>query len=107
MEQLLSPIHETVAPFGFDGAIQAMEAGHKVARDGWNGKDMWVCKGDGFPCLPAANFWNRHTRAFAEANGGFADVLPYLILKTADGKILMGWLASQTDMLAKDWRIVP
>ena len=27
-------------------------------------------------------------------------------MKTATGEILMGWLASQTDMLAEDWRIV-
>jgi hypothetical protein len=24
-------------------------------------------------------------------------------MKTADNKILQGWLASQTDMLAEDW----
>ena len=107
MERLISPIYEVVSPFGFDGALQAMEAGHKVAREGWNGKGMWICKGEGNPSLPADKFWNPHTRAFAEQNGGFAEVLPYLILKTADGKILMGWLASQTDMLAKDWRVVP
>jgi len=27
-------------------------------------------------------------------------------MKTATGEILMGWLASQTDMLADDWTIV-
>jgi hypothetical protein len=27
-------------------------------------------------------------------------------MKTATGEILMGWLASQTDMLAEDWAIV-
>jgi hypothetical protein len=31
------------------------------------------------------------------------EVLPYIIMKTADDKILMGWLASQSDMLAEDW----
>lgn len=109
MEQLVSPIFETVSPFGFDGAIQAMEAGHKVAREGWSGEgwDMWICKGDGHPALPAYKFWNRHTLAFAEENGGTAEVLPYLILKTGDGKIQMGWSPSQRDALAKDWRVVP
>jgi hypothetical protein len=91
----------------FGEALRAMKAGTKVARSGWNGKGMWICRGDGQENLPADKFWNKHTRAFAEANGGHADVLPYLIMKTADGKILMGWLASQTDMLAEDWEIVP
>jgi hypothetical protein len=27
-------------------------------------------------------------------------------MKTADDKILMGWLASQTDMLSTDWCIL-
>lgn len=33
-------------------------------------------------------------------------VLPCITMKTADNAILMGWLASQTDMLAEDWAIV-
>jgi len=27
-------------------------------------------------------------------------------MKTADNKILNGWLASQTDILAEDWTII-
>jgi hypothetical protein len=27
-------------------------------------------------------------------------------MKTADNKILTGWLASQTDMLSEDWVLV-
>lgn len=92
--------------FGFDVALQQMKLGYRVQRIGWNGKGMWICKGNGHPELPAEAFWNPHTKAFAESQGGFADVLPYLIMKTADNKILMGWLASQTDMLAEDWQIV-
>lgn len=87
----------------FSWALIQMKYGLKVRRTGWNGKGMWVCLGKGQTSLPAEKFWNVHTRAFAEANGGFADVLPYIIMKTADNKVLMGWLASQTDMLAEDW----
>jgi len=91
--------------FSFSMALDAMKGGHKVCRQGWNGKGMWICKGQGHPALPAEQFWNEHTKAFAESNGGTAEVLPYLIMKTADNKILMGWLASQSDMLAEDWMI--
>ena len=31
--------------------------------------------------------------------------LPYIYMKTADDN-LVPWLASQTDMLAEDWKIV-
>lgn len=90
----------------FSEALSLIKLGYKVARVGWNGKGMWICYGQGNKECPASQFWNSHTRAFAEANGGKAEVLPYLIMKTADNKILMGWLASQTDMLADDWGIV-
>lgn len=90
----------------FGDAIKAMALGDKVARLGWNGKSMWICRGDGQDNLPADKFWNKHTNKFAVENGGFADVLPYYIMKTADGKILMGWLASQSDMNATDWEII-
>jgi hypothetical protein len=60
----------------------------------------------GSPALPAANFWSPCNKAFAEQNGGTAEVLPCITMKTAGGKILMGWLASQTDMLSDDWGIV-
>lgn len=90
----------------FGLAIEAMKRGEKVARAGWNGKGMWICLGVGHPSLPSGDFWNPHTRAFAMDNGGAAPVLPYVIMKTAAGEILMGWLASQSDMLAEDWQIV-
>lgn len=35
-----------------------------------------------------------------------ATALPSITMKTATGEILVGWLASQTDMLADDWVIV-
>lgn len=91
----------------FGLAIEAMKKGLKVARAGWNGKGMWVAIS--YPkdkMLKAEGFWNQHSRKFAEENGGQAEVLPTIIMKTADGKILMGWLASQTDMLVEDWQIV-
>jgi len=90
----------------FGLAIGAMKFGKRVRRSGWNGKGMWICQGQGHPALEASSFWNPHTRAFAEDHGGTAEVLPYIIMKTADDKILMGWLASQSDMLADDWQVI-
>lgn len=90
----------------FGLAIEAMKLGHKVARRGWNGKGMWVTMSPGAKALPAERFWAPHNRAFAEANGGAADVQPYLTMKNAQDQIQMGWSATQSDMLAEDWEIV-
>jgi hypothetical protein len=93
----------------FGHAIRCMEAGNRVQRDGWNGKNMWIAISglEGPRSVIATNFWSKHASDYAREIGGAALVLPCIIMKTATGEILMGWLASQSDMLAKDWRIVP
>lgn len=93
--------------YNFGQAIEALKAGKRVAREGWNGKGMWLALSPGAKDLQADKFWAGPNREFAEQNGGVADVLPCVTMKTADGKVLMGWLASQTDMLAEDWLVVP
>lgn len=57
--------------------------------------------------------WRRHRFRLVTANaeharqsGGTATVLPSITMKTATGEILMGWLASQSDMLATDWVVL-
>jgi hypothetical protein len=89
----------------FGQAIEAMKVGKKVARAGWNGKGMYLW------LLPAANVkaeWckEEHLKALAEQNGGEIECLGSIRMKTADNKVLTGWLASQTDMLSDDWVIV-
>lgn len=98
--------YRPVTAMTFGLAIEAMRKGHKVARAGWNGAGQWIALGAGNPATPADVFWNKHTRQFAEDNGGTAAVRPYLILKTAQNDILMGWAPSQSDVLAEDWQIV-
>lgn len=90
----------------FGLAIEALKLGFRVARRGWNGKGMWLAYSPGTKALPAEKFWAGANRDYAKANGGAADVLPCITMKTATGEILMGWLASQTDMLAEDWEIL-
>lgn len=91
----------------FGLAIEALKLGKRVARAGWNGKGMWLALSCGETReIEAASFWSEHNRDHAIAQGGKAKVLPSITMKTATGEILMGWLASQTDMLADDWSIV-
>lgn len=93
----------------FGQALEALKAGQKVARAGWNGKGMWLSlSGDSAHTryVDQDKFWSKHNSDFAVQQGGAARVLPCITMKTADDAILMGWLASQTDMLAEDWRVV-
>ena len=89
----------------FGQAIEALKQGERITRMGWNGKGMYLF------LLPAATvpIKNIHTeplRSIAEANGGTVECLPAIRMVTADGKVLTGWLASQTDILAEDWNTV-
>jgi hypothetical protein len=69
----------------FGGAIRVLKSGGRVAREGWNGKGMWL----------ALQVPDAHSKMS----------LPYIYMKTVDDK-LVPWLASQTDMLAEDWLLV-
>lgn len=103
---------EVVGPatssLGFGDAIRALKAGERVCRSGWNGKGMWLSLSGPLEgrIIPASGFWSSNNRDYAEANGGLAKVLPCITMRTATGEILMGWLASQSDMLSNDWEIV-
>ena len=92
----------------FGMAIEAMKRGKKVARAGWNGKGMWLCVplNDGPKHVSMDGIWGEPNKDYAGLIGGTVKVMPYVSMKTADGSIVMGWLASQTDMLAEDWQIV-
>ncbi len=73
----------------FGDAIEALKAGKRAARSGWNGKGMWL--------------------ALVRVGGDFLDGLPVqdcIGMRTADAKFQPGWLASQADMLASDWAVV-
>ena len=92
----------------FGMAIEAMKQGKKVARAGWNGKGMWLCIPlvEGPREVPSTVIWGKPNTKYAVENGGSVKVMPYITMKAADGSIVIGWLASQTDMLSDDWVIV-
>lgn len=85
----------------FGEAIAALKAGSKVARAGWNGKGMWLCLMPGFVVQEP----NERTRAHGITDAFHCDA--YIVMWTAQGTWQPGWLASQADMLAEDWNIVP
>lgn len=108
-EQFEQAYRETSGlPFGL--AIEALKKGKRVTREGWNGKGMWLSlSGVANIAKPvkAEHFWSEHNAAYAASQPeGVAKVLPCITMKTATGEILMGWLASQSDMLAEDWMVL-
>jgi Protein of unknown function (DUF2829) len=91
----------------FGDALHYLKQGRKVSRAGWNGKGMWLSLScDETREIPAESFWSPHNREHAISQGGAAKVLPCITMKTSSQEIQMGWLASQSDMLAEDWNIV-
>ena len=83
----------------FGLAIEAMRKGKKVARRGWNGKGMFLFLGTDIEL---------HTEADLSCASNLEGdlTLPSIVMKTADDRFCVGWLASQADMLAYDWEVV-
>lgn len=86
--------------FDFGLAIKALKEGTKVARNGWNGKGMFLYY------VPAAEYPAMTEIAVKEwGEGGMVPYGAYIAMKTAQGNVVP-WLASQTDVLAEDWIMV-
>ena len=83
----------------FGLAIEAMKHGLKVARSGWNGKGMFLFLAEDIEFTTKADL-----SCVSELKGELT--LPSVVMKTADNHFCIGWLASQTDMIAEDWNIV-
>jgi len=83
------------ADLNFGQVLHAMrrDSRTRVARAGWNGEGMFI-----FCITPEISDHSVYTLGL--------EVLPALCMKTADNKLLIGWLASQIDMLAEDWMVL-
>ena len=83
------PILGGTATFTFGDAIKYVKRGLKVARKGWNGKEMYL--------------------RLIKPGNAMCDHYPMqscIGLKTEKCEMQPGWVASQADMLADDWMIV-
>lgn len=87
----------------FGMALIALKRGEAVARTGWNGKGMFLTLQNG-STVDGNSMRNENARKY------YADakcvIAAHIDMKSADGTYVVGWLASQTDMLAEDWEIV-
>jgi len=87
----------------FGHAIEAAKLGKRIARAGWNGKNMFVVYQKGYPEGIPCNA--QTAEAFGMELGELFRCRPYLQMRCADGTHQM-WLASQSDILEEDWMIV-
>lgn len=93
----------------FGKAIEALKEGKKVAREGWNGKGMFLWLK---PAVTVQSEWCKDPllKDLCAQNGGEILALGTICMYTHDSSgrraILTGWLASQSDMLLEDWVIV-
>ncbi|MFJ2029440.1 DUF2829 domain-containing protein [Streptosporangium sp. NPDC087985] len=67
----------------FGEALDRLQRGDKVTRDGWNGRGMWIA-------LQVPDAHSKMNR-------------PYIYMCAVNGE-LVPWVASQTDLLATDWK---
>lgn len=73
----------------FSQALEALKAGGKVSRNGWNGIGMFLL----------IQTPDEHSKM----------TLPYIYLTfvNSEGTQRVPWLASQSDILASDWFVIP
>lgn len=87
----------------FGQALELLKNGNKLARTGWNGQGMYIylVKGSIVPRTQLRNEADEHY-PLGEVN---QDVLiaPHIDMKAANDAIVVGWTASQLDILAEDW----
>jgi hypothetical protein len=87
------PLQQSGVSFDFSVALRALKANQRVQRTGWNGKGMWV--------------------GLQEPSARNPMTLPFLYIEYPEGHpaypdgCRVPWLASQTDMMAEDWNILP
>lgn len=84
----------------FGDAIEQLKLGKTVARQGWNGKGMFLFVVKGATV----------TKAIEDCYGdpskkGVHTALDAIYMHTVQGD-LVPWLASQTDVLSVDWQVV-
>lgn len=85
--------------FSFDQALKELKAGAKIAREGWNGKGMYLFIVSGRIVEDVIDEF--YGKGWGEKPVPVQDAI---YMRTAQGS-LVPWLASQTDLLANDWTL--
>lgn len=96
-EQPLELYPYSTDQFSFSRALHIIKQGGKVARVGWNGKNMFIFM------VPGSTFKvNRAPVNTIFAEGTEISYHPHIDIKAQDGT-LAAWNPSQIDLFAEDW----
>lgn len=96
-KELYTPLKDKKTGMSIGEAITALEVGERCARKAWNGKNQYIelvhnasyIDGDGNLINAKHDTYGNKVIAFVGTFG-----------------VQLGWLASQADLLSKDWYIV-
>lgn len=89
-----TPVLGGVATFSFGEAIKYLKRGLKVKRQGWNGKNQYIELATNISYVnPEKEIINCEHDTIGNKAIAFVGT----------SGVQMGWLASQSDMLAEDW----
>lgn len=81
----------------FGEAIKKVKAGYKIQREGWNGKEQYV------ELASRISYVNAQGKI---VNVEHAAIGNKALAFVGTSGVQLGWLASQADMLAEDWKCV-
>lgn len=109
----------------FGEALEAIKDGKRATRKGWNGKGMFIFMRpadelhidmviDKVKSLPQSvkDYYLQDVtpddgvRIYPADEDEKVIFTAYLCMKDAQGRVVNGWLASQTDILSEDWEIL-
>ena len=79
----------------FGDAIEHIKKGGKAKREGWNGKEQYITLATDIKCI------DQSTNLLSDCE--HLDIGSQAILFHGTRGNQIGWLASQSDMLANDW----
>ena len=91
--------YRPVVGLSFGLAVEALKSGKRVTRAGWNGKGQYVI------LIPGDHLARSAGYGFGEAIGEFS-FGSVMALKNAQNIMQPGWVPSQGDVLADDWKIL-
>ena len=81
----------------FGEALENLKQGKKISREGWNGKNQYLGIASN---ISFVDFNGEVINAEHEAIGNKA------IVFYGTSGIQVGWLASQSDILSEDWKVI-
>ena len=76
----------------FSEALKLMKGGYKIAREGWNGKEQYVKCSDRI--------------LYDRGDGVFSFSSKQIAIFYGSSGVQVGWLVSQGDLFAEDWKVV-